>query len=396
MFTGFLRLAQRCFAIARPYGLRRLGLVMLVILINGLMQVFGVTSIFPFFTLAADPEIARTSQIGSWILEKLPPMDNATLLIWAGISSIVVLILANATTLLSEVVRVRYAHGMGHFLRLRLLNSFADRPYQFFLERNSGSLIQKLAVEVNQFINNVFLALLEASSRVITLIFLVLTIFLFHPTIAVGSIILFGSFYLAVFLFFRSRASHISKGISIANKGSMIAAQQFFGGIKPARVSGKTEYFIEEFAKHSREQARLMPKIPIFGNSPRYLIEPLAYGGLVMIVIWITARGQSLTTLLPSLIVMAFAGYRLLPTVQLLYGQLNQIIAMGSVILYSAVGTFIIAKLIDMVMGLRVSEEEEFQGLDLSIHGEAVYASDHGSFIDLTDTPVDAASQPTS
>ena len=64
---------------------------------------------------------------------------------------------------------------------------------------------------------------------------------------------------------------------------------------------------------------------------------------------------------------------------------LSQIIAMGSVIAYSAVGTFIITMLVKAVMGLRVSEEEEFHGLDISIHGEPVYASDHGSAIDLRD-----------
>ena len=35
---------------------------------------------------------------------------------------------------------------------------------------------------------------------------------------------------------------------------------------------------------------------------------------------------------------------------------------------------------------LRVSEEEEYLGLDVSIHGEAVYASDHGGAVDLTNT----------
>ncbi|MGJ8696677.1 MAG: ABC transporter ATP-binding protein [Verrucomicrobiaceae bacterium] len=328
MFTGFIRLTRRCLAIARPFGRRKLCLVMLVILANGLMQVFGVTSVFPFFALAADPALARESELGQWALSLLPEMDNATLLVWAGVASIIVLLLANATSLLGEVVRVRYAHGLGHFLRLRLLNSFAVRPYQFFLDRHSGGLIQKLAVEVNQFINNVFLGLLEAVSRVVTLGFLILTIFLIQPQIAIGAGLLFGSFYLAVFLFFRRRASRISEGINVANQGSMIAAQQFFGGIKPSLVHGKTDYFIEAFAKHSREQARLMPQIPIFGNSPRYLIEPIAYGGLVAVVIWMAARGESFTDLLPSLTVMAFAGYRLLPSIQLLYGQLNQIIAM--------------------------------------------------------------------
>ena len=53
----------------------------------------------------------------------------------------------------------------------------------------------------------------------------------------------------------------------------------------------------------------------------------------------------------------------------------SQIIAMGSVIAYSAITTLIIALAIKATMGLRVSEEEEFAGLDVSIHGENVYAT---------------------
>jgi Amt family ammonium transporter len=34
----------------------------------------------------------------------------------------------------------------------------------------------------------------------------------------------------------------------------------------------------------------------------------------------------------------------------------------------------VIAKIVDMVVGLRVSEEEEYVGLDISQHGEVAYA----------------------
>lgn len=37
---------------------------------------------------------------------------------------------------------------------------------------------------------------------------------------------------------------------------------------------------------------------------------------------------------------------------------------------YSFVVTFLLAKVVDKVMGLRVSEQEEYVGLDLSQHGE--------------------------
>jgi Amt family ammonium transporter len=51
---------------------------------------------------------------------------------------------------------------------------------------------------------------------------------------------------------------------------------------------------------------------------------------------------------------------------------MTQLIGVGSTVVYSAIGTFIILKVIDMVIGLRVAEEEEREGLDVSLHGERV------------------------
>jgi Amt family ammonium transporter len=39
----------------------------------------------------------------------------------------------------------------------------------------------------------------------------------------------------------------------------------------------------------------------------------------------------------------------------------------------AAVGTLAILKIVDLVIGLRVSEDQEMQGLDLSLHGEEGY-----------------------
>lgn len=55
-------------------------------------------------------------------------------------------------------------------------------------------------------------------------------------------------------------------------------------------------------------------------------------------------------------------------------GQLTtQLISVAAAWIYSFGVTFIILKVLDAVMGLRVSEEEEVQGLDLSLHGERAY-----------------------
>jgi Amt family ammonium transporter len=52
----------------------------------------------------------------------------------------------------------------------------------------------------------------------------------------------------------------------------------------------------------------------------------------------------------------------------------DQIVASVVTLAYSFVASFIIAKAIDMTMGLRVSEDVESEGLDINLHAEAAYA----------------------
>src|SRR5659263_506922 len=61
----------------------------------------------------------------------------------------------------------------------------------------------------------------------------------------------------------------------------------------------------------------------------------------------------------------------------LIYGNaglvVKQLIAIVAVMAYSLIGTAIILKVLDATMGLRVKDEEEIEGLDISQHGEKAY-----------------------
>ncbi len=52
---------------------------------------------------------------------------------------------------------------------------------------------------------------------------------------------------------------------------------------------------------------------------------------------------------------------------------LNQVIGCGIAWVLAIVGTLVILKICDLTVGLRVSREQEMQGLDLSMHGEEGY-----------------------
>jgi Amt family ammonium transporter len=52
---------------------------------------------------------------------------------------------------------------------------------------------------------------------------------------------------------------------------------------------------------------------------------------------------------------------------------LNQFAAVVIVFLYDAAVSLIILKIVDVFIGLRISEDVEEEGLDLALHGEAVH-----------------------
>jgi Amt family ammonium transporter len=51
----------------------------------------------------------------------------------------------------------------------------------------------------------------------------------------------------------------------------------------------------------------------------------------------------------------------------------NQVVGVGAAIAIGVVGSLIILKILDAVIGLRVSQQDELQGLDVSQHGEEGY-----------------------
>jgi ammonium transporter, Amt family len=66
----------------------------------------------------------------------------------------------------------------------------------------------------------------------------------------------------------------------------------------------------------------------------------------------------------------------------------RQLIAVAATLVFSMLATFLILKLVDAVIGLRVTQEEELSGLDLGQHSEVGYAfTEGGSHSHLSGSP---------
>jgi ATP-binding cassette, subfamily B, bacterial PglK len=321
-------LIRRVLFLARPYGRAKLLSIFSLSLAQALFQVIGITSIFPFLAIAADPERIRRSHFGTRFLSLFPPMENRQLLLVAGTIAIFALLLSNAVNLLSEYARTRYAQNFAHWLRVRLLRRMASQPYTYFLQRNSGDLLKKIVTDVSNYTGGVLLPLLDTVARALTAVLLLATLFLVQPVIALSAALVLGAYYVVIFRLLGRKRRETDEGLKTSFAGSYREAQQMLGGIKAVKVHRAEEYFLSRFSRYSAVLAQMYARLPVFANSARYFVEPLAFGGLVVAVLLLAARGRDFSDILPNLGVMALAGYRLLPSLQLVYAQLTQVSSM--------------------------------------------------------------------
>jgi ABC-type multidrug transport system fused ATPase/permease subunit len=294
-------------------------------LIQGLFQALGVTSIFPFLAVAAAPEKLRNSEIGSYILEQMPSMTNQQLLLATGAVAVCMLIATSGLTLYSEYYRATYTQMFGHWLRIQLLRRIIRQPYSYLMGQSPGILMKKIASDVGGYVSGLLVPLLDVVARTITVVCLTIALMLIDLRIAIGATAALAMFYVVTFILLGSIRKLATTGMREAGREGSKNLIQMLWYMKTIKVFNAESYFVEKYSVSSERMARLQAQVPVFSNAPRYLVEPACFGGVVVLVLIFSASDEGLVKMLPTLGVMALAGYRILPAMQLLFSQLSTI-----------------------------------------------------------------------
>jgi ATP-binding cassette, subfamily B, bacterial PglK len=63
----------------------------------------------------------------------------------------------------------------------------------------------------------------------------------------------------------------------------------------------------------------------VIAQLPRYALEAIAFGGMLLVILYLMAKSGSFASALPIIALYAFAGYRLMPTLQQIYQAFTQL-----------------------------------------------------------------------
>ena len=327
-----MKTLHKFLSLLTPHEIKRAGLLFIMILLMALLDMIGVASILPFITVLVNPDIIETNIIFNkmfYVSSIFGVENNQQFLFALGVFMFLLLTITLGFKALTTYAQVRFVQMRQYSISRRLVEGYLHQPYSWFLNHHSADIGKTILSEVAQVVSSGIHPLIDLIARVMVVIAIVTLLVLTDPKLALIISFLFGGSYGLIFFFLRSFLKRIGKGRLKSNESRFTLISQAFGAAKEVKVGGLEQTYVERFSDPAKRYAITSASAQVVRQLPRFILEAIAFGGVILLILYLMTQTGSLTNALPIISLYVFAGYRLLPALQQIYGAFSQITFVG-------------------------------------------------------------------
>jgi ATP-binding cassette, subfamily B, bacterial PglK len=307
---------------------KRAGVLMGMILVMAFLDMLGVASILPFMAVLANPELVQTNAVLNTAFTTSRHIGIHTteqFLFALGVLVFVLLVTSLAFKALTTYAQTLFALMSEYSIGKRLLEGYLHQPYSWFLNRHSADLGKTILSEVSTVIGNGMLPLMTLMAQSTVALALLILLIIVDPLLALSVGVVLGLAYAGIFAVMSGWLKRLGQARIKANKERFTAVSEAFGATKEVKVGGLEQAYIQRFAKPAEIYARGQATAQVIAQLPRFALEAIAFGGMLLVILYLMAKSGSFAAALPIIALYAFAGYRLMPALQQIYGAFTQL-----------------------------------------------------------------------
>ena len=327
-----MQIIKKLLFLLTPHEQKRAGLLLIMILIMALLDTIGVASILPFIAVLTNPSLIETNFIFNTMYKAssfFGVESNEQFFFALGVLVLLLLVISLAFKALTDYALVRFVQMREYTIGKRLIEGYLNQPYSWFLDHHSADLGKNILSEVEQVISNGIRRMLELIAKGMVAIALIILLIIADPKLALIVGALLGGVYGLIFYFLRVYLNQIGKKRLKNNELRFTSVSEAFGAAKEVKVGGLEKIYIKNFSDAAELFALSKAHSSVIAQLPRFILEAIAFGGVMLIVLYMISQTGSFNNALPIISLYVFAGYRLMPALQQIYASLTQITFVG-------------------------------------------------------------------
>jgi ABC-type multidrug transport system fused ATPase/permease subunit len=316
---------RKLYELLSPGERRRFAWLLGAIVLMGFFETLGVASILPFMQLVSNPQAIQEHAVLRRAYEWVGADTPNQFLIMVGAGVLVLLTVSNAVRGFTQWLQFHTVWASAHGLSVRLLERYVTQPYDFFLRSSSTDLGKEVLMEMGELVKSVLVPLTDLTARLFVSLSLLGLLLAVDPKLALSVAGVLGTAYGLIYLLFRRALYRLGQDRYAAGRQRFKSATEALQGIKAVKIGGRERYFLDKFTVASERYTSIQPTFQAISRTPRYFVETLAFGGILVIVLYLLTTQSTLTNVVPLLSLYALAGYRLLPAMQEIFTSVSQV-----------------------------------------------------------------------
>jgi len=297
----------------------------MMILVMAFFDVLGVASIFPLMASMADPSIVQTNPYLLNLYNFFEYEDSEDFLFFLGVLVFCIFVFSLAFKSLTIFLQLKFTAQIDYSLSKRLFEGYLNHPYAWFLNRHSAELGKTLLSEVTTVVQGAILPMTVILAQSATVIAILILLIVVNPALSLimGAILIFS--YVIIFSIVNKYLSSIGKKRLLSNEQRYKAVSEAFGAIKEVKLGGLEKAFSQNFNSPAKAFASYHASSQSILQLPRYFLEAILFGGMLLLMLNLLGENGDAKNFLPMIALYAFAGYRVMPAIQLVYASFSQL-----------------------------------------------------------------------
>ena len=301
---------------------KQVSLLLIMVIMMAFIDMVGVASILPFMAVLSNPSLIDTNIILNSMFKVANSFgvnSNHEFLLTLGFMVFVLLIISLIFKAATTYMQIRFVQMREHSIGKRLVEGYLHQPYSWFLSRHSADLGKNILSEVGQLTGGGIAPLIELISKGILAIAIITLLIIANPKLALIVAFSLGTSYLITFYFVRKKLKNIGEEKLINNRLRYTSISDAFGAVKEVKIGGLEEIYTKNFSKYAEIYARSLATSQVIAQLPRYILEAIAFGGILLILLYMITQTGSFNDSLPIISLYILGGYRLMPALQQMY-----------------------------------------------------------------------------
>lgn len=298
-------------------------------LVISIIEVVGISAIMPFIAVSTDFSLINSNEYYASIYNYLPISSNAEFIVIFGMVLMLFYFFRSGANLLYIYMLSKFTQSRYHVLARKLFENYMGLPYQVFVSRNSSNMTKSIiseAANLTQLISSSMMMMSEI--LIATFIYMIMLYADWKITVM-----------LTVVLMLNATLMIQTVSLKIKQAGRRKASSQnffyeiinrSFGNFKFIKLQLNNKSTLEDFNHFAIIYTKANIANATLHQLPRLFLEAIGFSIIISIIMYLVYESESdISSSLPVISMFVLALYRLMPSINRIMSNYNQILFMS-------------------------------------------------------------------